>query len=408
MIQARIKQLYQSLEGDRVIWMITFFLGLLSILAVFSAMTTLAVKNGGYGQFLKHLLMLGGGFTVMYFVHKRNFKYFSKLSILLVVVSVILLVMTMLFGSNLNSAERWLKIPGTGLTFQTSDFAKIALVMFVARWLNIKRNELDDFKGSILPLVMYIGLVCLLILPSNFSTAAMLALVCLLMMFLGGVPTRHLLKLVGLGVGLILLIIAVGEIAPKGTLQRYETWKNRIMNKVDKDSEGNYQINLAKYAIHEGGVIPKGPGTSTSRNFLPHPYSDMVYAFIIEEYGSVVGGAGLLLLYLILFLRTVKFSSKCPKHFGRLTALGLSLLLVIQAFINMGVAVSLFPTTGQPLPLVSLGGTSTVFTCISIGIILAISRSVYNPEAFEPKDQNSDEILEDLLEEKGKNQYTTA
>ncbi|MEZ4799027.1 MAG: FtsW/RodA/SpoVE family cell cycle protein [Flavobacteriales bacterium] len=404
MLQARIKDLYHKLEGDRVIWMIVFFLGLLSILAVYSAMTTLAVKHGGYGTFLKHLLMLGGGFGIMYFVHKRNFKYFSKLSILLVYTSIILLIMTMLFGSNLNSAERWLKIPGIGLTFQTSDFAKIALVMFVARWLNLKRNDLDDFKGTIVPLLIYIGVVCGLILPSNFSTAAMLGFVCLVMMFLGGVPVRHLFKIIAMGVGLIILIIAVGELAPKGTLQRYETWKNRILNKVDADSEGNYQINLAKYAIHEGGVIPKGPGTSTSRNFLPHPYSDMVYAFIIEEYGSLIGGAGLLLLYLILFLRTAKFTSKCPKHFGRLTALGLSFMLVIQAFINMGVAVSLFPTTGQPLPLVSLGGTSTVFTCITVGIILSISRSVYNPEAFQEK-EIADDIVEEEIDPVTKNQY---
>lgn len=406
MLQAKIKDLYHKLEGDRVIWMIVFFLGLLSILAVYSAMTTLAVKSGGYGTFLKHLIMLAGGFGIMYFVHKRNFKYFSKLSVLLVYISVILLIMTMLFGSNLNSAERWLKIPGIGLTFQTSDFAKIALVMFVARWLNLKRNDLDDFKGTIVPLLIYIGVICGLILPSNFSTAAMLGFVCLVMMFLGGVPIRHLFKIIAMGVGLIILIIAIGELAPKGTLQRYETWKNRILNKVDADSEGNYQINLAKYAIHEGGVIPKGPGTSTSRNFLPHPYSDMVYAFIIEEYGSLLGGAGLLLLYLILFLRTVKFTSKCPKHYGRLAALGLSFMLVIQAFINMGVAVSLFPTTGQPLPLVSLGGTSTVFTCITVGVILSISRSVYNPEAFQEK-EIEEESAEEEIDSVIKNQYSS-
>lgn len=324
--------------------------------------------------------MLGAGFGLMYFFHKRNFKYFSKASALLIYAAIGLLVLTMIFGSNINSAERWLKIPGTSLTFQTSDFAKIVLILFVARWLNLKRESLHDFKKTILPLCGYIALICGLILPSNFSTAAMLALVCFLLMFIAGVPGKHLMKLLGVGVGLILFIIAVGELAPKGTIGRYETWKNRIMNKVDADSEGNYQSNLAKYAIYEGGLIPKGPGTSTTRNFMPHPYSDMVYAFVIEEYGSILGGAGLLLLYVILFFRTVRFTSKCPKHFGRLAAIGLSLLLVIQALINMGVAVNLFPTTGQPLPLVSLGGTSTVFTCITVGIILSISRSAFNPE----------------------------
>lgn len=394
MIQSGVRHIFQKLQGDKVIWMITFFLALLSILAVFSATTTLAVKNGGYGVFLRHITFLAIGIGAMYYIHRKNFKYFSKLSVLAIFIAVVLLVITMLFGSSLNSAERWIRIPGLGLTFQTSDFAKIALIMFVARYLNIKRDELHDFKKTILPLLATIGIICGLILPSNFSTAAMLGLVCFLMMYIGGVPGKHLLKIMGMGVGLILLIIAVGELAPKGTLKRYETWKNRIFNKVDKDSEGNYQANLAKYAIHEGGVIPKGPGTSTTRNFMPHPYSDMVYAFIIEEYGSFFGGFLLLLMYIILFFRTVRFSSKCPKHFGRLAALGLSLLLVIQALINMGVSVSLFPTTGQPLPLVSLGGTSTVFTCITIGIILSISRSVFNPDEFINAD---DQKAEDQL-----------
>lgn len=394
MIQEGVKNIFQKLQGDRVIWMITFFLALLSILAVFSATTTLAVKSGGYGVFFRHIVFLSIGIALMYYIHRKNFKYFSKLSVLALFIAVVLLVITMLFGSSLNSAERWIRIPGLGLTFQTSDFAKIALIMFVARYLNIKRGELTDFNKTILPLLAAIGIVCGLILPSNFSTAAMLGLVCFLMMYLGGVPGRHLFKIMSIGVGLILLIIAVGELAPKGTLKRYETWKNRIFNKVDKESEGNYQSNLAQYAIHQGGVIPKGPGTSTTRNFMPHPYSDMVYAFIIEEYGSFLGGFLLLLMYIILFFRTVRFSSKCPKHFGRLAALGLSLLLVIQALINMGVSVSLFPTTGQPLPLVSLGGTSTVFTCITIGIILSISRSVFNPDEFvNADDQKAEEQL---------------
>jgi cell division protein FtsW len=391
MVQAAIKRVFTNLQGDKVIWMITLFLALLSILAVFSATTTLAVKSGGYGVMLRHLLYMSMGIGAMYYIHRKNFKYFSKLSVLLIFVAVGLLVVTMLFGSSLNSAERWIRIPGLGITFQTSDFAKIVLIVFVARYLNLKRDSLDDFNKTILPLLGVIGLICGLILPSNFSTAAMLGLVCFLMMYIGGVPGRHLFKIIALGVGLIAIIILVGEFAPKGTLKRYETWKNRIFSKVDADSEGNYQANLAKYAIHEGGIIPKGPGTSTTRNFMPHPYSDMVYAFIIEEYGAILGGAGLLLLYVILFFRTIRFASKCPKHFGRLTAIGLALLLVVQAFINMGVSVSLFPTTGQPLPLISLGGTSTVFTCITIGIILSISRSVFNPEAFaNPDDQKAE------------------
>ena len=237
----------------------------------------------------------------------------------------------------------------------------------------MNRERLDDFKEGVMPVLWPIGLICGLILPANFSTAAMLAGICFLMMFMAGVPFRHMSKLFAAGVGMILFIIVIGETT--GFPKRYATWKNRIVNSMDENSEGNYQIDLAKYAIHEGGVIPKGPGSGSSRNFLPHPYSDMIYPFIIEEYGSIFGGISLVLLYLILLYRTIKLSINNPKLGAQLTALGLAFLLVIQAFINMAVAVSLFPTTGQPLPLVSMGGTSTLFTCLALGIILSICRS---------------------------------
>jgi cell division protein FtsW len=197
------------------------------------------------------------------------------------------------------------------------------------------------------------------------------------MMFLTGVPFRHLSKLILGALGGILIIIAIGEMAPN-LLPRYKTWKNRILNKAKNDSDGNYQTDLAQYAIWEGGVLPQGPGTSSTRNFMPHPYSDMIYPFIIEEYGSILGGVGLLLLYLILFYRSIKLSRNNPKMSGQLIAIGLAFMLTIQAIVNMGVAVSLFPTTGQPLPLVSMGGTSTLFTCLSIGLILSLTREENN------------------------------
>jgi len=373
--------------------MVTFFLSIVSILAVYSAISTLAYKADGnsFAFLMKHTIMILLGFVLMYFVHKINYKYFSKFSKLLIWVAAALLLVTLLFGSNINSADRWIRIPIIGLTFQTSDFAKVVLMVYVARLLNQKRELLHDFKQGVVPILIPIGVVCGLILPANFSTAAMIALVCFIMMYIAGVPFRHLGKLMLAGVGLVGLIIVVGEFAPKGTLPRYETWKNRIFNKMDAESDGNYQADLAKYAIYEGGLVPKGPGTGSSRNFLPHPYSDMIYAFIIEEYGSIFGGIGLVLLYLILLFRTIRFSIRCPRNFGTLAALGLSMLMVIQALINMGVAVSLFPTTGQPLPLVSMGGTSTLFTCLSLGIILSISRSHFNPEEFEEETAAADD-----------------
>ncbi|MCC6599633.1 MAG: FtsW/RodA/SpoVE family cell cycle protein [Crocinitomicaceae bacterium] len=389
-----VKSLLNRLQGDRVIWMVTFFLSLMSILAVYSAISTLAYRSHGNSLsfLLKHSLMIIIGFVLMYVVHKIHFRYFSKLSQLLIWVAAGLLLFTLLFGSNYNSADRWIKIPGLDLTFQTSDFAKVVLMVYLARMLNQKRELLHDFRKGVVPVLLPVLVICGLILPANFSTAAMIGCVSLIIMFIAGVPLRHMGKLLLAAVAGILLIIAIGEFAPEEALPRYTTWKNRIKSVFNKESEGNYQADLAKYAIYEGGLIPKGPGTGTSRNFLPHPYSDMIYAFIIEEYGSLIGGIGLLLLYLILLFRTIRFSVRCPRHFGGLAALGLSFLLVFQAIINMGVAVSLFPTTGQPLPLVSMGGTSTLFTCLTIGIILSISRSVYNPEELEKADESRQEI----------------
>lgn len=379
-----MKSLLAKLQGDKVIWMVTFFLSLISLLAVYSAVSTLAYKAPGGSSaaiLLKHGILIALGFALMFYVHKIPVKYFSRFSQLLIWVAAFLLLFTLFFGSNLNSAERWIRIPLIGLTFQTSDFAKLVLMLYVARVLTLKRELLGDFRQGVVPVLIPVIVICGLILPANFSTAFMLAIVCFIMMFIAGVPWRHLGKLVLAGLTGLVLIIAIGEFGPENTLPRYQTWKNRIFSKVEDSADGNYQSDLAKYAIYQGGLLPKGPGTGSSRNFLPHPYSDMIYAFIIEEYGSIIGGVGIMLLYIILLYRTIRFSVRCPKHFGALAALGLSLLLVIQAVINMGVAVSLFPTTGQPLPLVSMGGTSTLFTCLTIGIILAISRSVYNPQA---------------------------
>jgi len=390
-----MKNLLNRLQGDRTIWMVTFFLSLISILAVYSAISTLAYKaHGNNLRFLiKHTLMIGAGFVLMYYIHRVRFKYFARLSQILIWIAAGLLLYALAFGHNLNDANRWIAIPFIGLTFQPSDFAKIVLVVYVARMIALKRDQLDDFKNGVLPILAPIALICGLILPANFSTAAMLASICFLMMFLGGVPFRHMSKLFMAGIGLVVCIIIVGETT--GFPTRYKTWKNRIMNAATGDDEGNYQTDLAKYAIHEGGIIPKGPGTGSSRNFLPHPYSDMIYPFIIEEYGSILGGISLVLLYLILLFRTIKLSVNNPKMGAQLTALGLSFMLVIQAFINMAVAVSLFPTTGQPLPLVSMGGTSTLFTCLALGIILSICRS-------------KDETEEEHAMETGQNSVATA
>ncbi len=375
-----MQKFLSHLKGDRVIWMVALFLCTLSVLAVYSAVSSLVWKAEGgssAGVLIKHVFMLGLGLAFMYGTHLLPLTFFSRIGQLMIWVVIPLLVFTMFFGSNINNADRWIRIPGIGVTFQTSDLAKLVLILYVARQLTVKRQMLHDFKKGVLPIVIPIAMVCGLVLPANFSTAALIGFVCFLMLVFGGVPWKHLFKLIGAVVGILLLIIVVGELGPEKLLPRYSTWKNRLVGKeiqAGAIDDSKYQIELAQYAIYEGGIIPKGPGSGTSRNFLPHPYSDMIYAFIIEEYGSVLGGALVMLMYVIFLFRVIRISIRSPKYFGGLTALGLGLVITIQAFINMGVAVDLFPTTGQPLPLVSMGGTSIVFVAIMFGVILSISK----------------------------------
>ena len=384
-----MKALLKHIEGDKVIWMVALLLSLVSILAVYSSIGSLAVKEHAttYKYLIKHSVLLAMGFGVMLAVHRIPFKYFSKISTLLIWVAGFMLLFTLLFGADVNEAKRWIKIPFINLTFQTSDFAKIVLITYVARMLNQKRTQLHDFKNGVRPILVPVLVYCGLILPADFSTAAMLGLICFVLMYLGGVPVRHLLKIMGLGLAALVLVYALGKAAPD-LMPRFDTWTQRIDNFFNPEEKGNFQVNLAQYAIHDGGLLPAGPGSGNSL-YLPHPYSDMIYAFIIQEYGSILGGIGLLLLYLIFLFRSVQISFKCPRHFGSMLALGMSVMLVLQALINMAVAVNLFPTTGQPLPLVSMGGTSTLFTCIAVGMILSVSRSVFNPESLEAKGNNA-------------------
>jgi len=383
-----VKQLIAKyLRGDLVIWMVCLTLALLSILAVYSSISSLAYKYSDGNTFhylFKHALMLATGFFLMYLIHKVNYRYFSRLSQIAIWLSVVLLLLTLLIGVNLNDASRWIKIPIINQNFQTSDFAKIALITYVARMLTVKREQLNSLRHGLLPILIPIILICGLILPANFSTAAMLFFVCFVMLFIGGIPIKHLVLMVGVAIAGFALLLTVATTVPD-LLPRVETWKTRLMSFESGDSEANYQVEHAMMAIKAGGLLPTGPGTGDSRNYLPHPYSDMIYAFIIEEYGSILGGCGVILLFLIFLYRSMKITRKCEREFGSLLVLGLSFLIGIQAFINMGVAVSLLPVTGQPLPLVSMGGTSIWFTCLAIGMILSVSRSVLEGESVRGK-----------------------
>lgn len=366
------------LKGDRVIWAIVFLLSLLSILAVYSSVVTLAYKykqGNAFAYLIKHAITIFGGIFIMYFIHKLKYTLFSRIAQIGIFFLVPLLLFTLLKGVSAGEASRWIEVPGLGLTFQSSDIAKIILLIFVARTLTIKQGQLNDFKSVFKYLLIPIGIICILIFPANFSTAALLFVCCLFVMFVGGIHIKIILQILGLcAVGAIFFLLLVWyapESIPGG---RGPTWKARIENFIKGDSKNNYQSEQAKIAIATGGIIGKGPGQSTQRAFLPQASSDFIYAIIIEEYGLFTGFA-LLFLYMILLFRGIRILRDSEKTFGGLMAVGLSFSLVFQALINMAVAVNLFPVTGQPLPLVSMGGTSIWFTCIAIGIILSVSKA---------------------------------
>ncbi len=365
----------QYIKGDKIVWLVVLLLAILSILTVYSSIVTLAYKykDGDTIYYLmKHLFILVVGFGLMLGAHNLNYKYYSRISQLAIFISVPLLAITLIFGANINDASRWLVIPVINQTFQTSDLAKLALIMYLARLLYKKQDNIQDFKAAFVPIMLPVLLVCGLILPANFSTSAMLFTTSLIIMFIGRVNIKYILSLIGIGLTSLILLLAIASAKPD-LLPRMGTWAKRIESFSAGGSDGNYQADQAKIAIASAYPFGKGPGGSTQRNFLPHPYSDFIYAIVIEEYG-LAGGMFVIILYLILFYRGIKIAQKAEKSFGTFLAVGLSFSLVFQAMINMAVAVNLFPVTGQPLPLVSMGGTSIWFTCLAIGIILSVSR----------------------------------
>lgn len=369
---------FTYLKGDRVIWTIVFLLSLLSVLVVYSSVVTLAhkYKQGNTEAYLiKHAITIVGGIIIMYFVHKMKYTVFSRVAQLGIFLVVPLLLFTLLKGVSAGEANRWVEIPGLGLTFQSSDVAKIILLIFIARTLTVKQGELNDFKSVLKYIMVPVGIICALILPANFSTAALLFICCLFTMFVGGIHIKIIMKILGICVvGAILFLLLVWYAPGAIPGGRGPTWRARIENFIKGDSKSNYQSEQAKIAIATGGVIGKGPGNSTQRAFLPQASSDFIYAIIIEEYGLFTGFI-MLFLYMILLFRGIRILRDTDKTFGGLVAVGLSFSLVFQALINMAVAVNLFPVTGQPLPLVSMGGTSIWFTCLAIGIILSVSKS---------------------------------
>ncbi|MDK2978383.1 MAG: cell division protein FtsW [Bacteroidales bacterium] len=388
----RLKEILSKyFKGDRVIWGVIFALSMFSLLAVYSSTGTLAYKyQGGNTAYyiLKHFVLLMVGLGIIYITHLIPYKFYSKLSQLFLYLAIFLLAITLIMGTSLNQATRWLTLPGVGLTIQTSDFAKLALIMYIARVLSMRQHKIDDFNGIVVSLIIPILAVCGLIMPANFSTAVILFVSSFILMFIGRVKMKYLMLVAGIGVFIITLLIA--SIAFTGSQGRVGTWQNRIESFVSGDSEDNYQVEQSKIAIATGGFFGKGPGNSTQRNFLPHPYSDFIYAIIIEEYGFV-GGVIVLILYLFLLYRAGVIVRKSNRTFAAFLAIGLTISLTFQAMINMGVAVHLFPVTGQTLPLVSMGGSSILFTSVGLGIILSVSRGVEKNLELETESENESE-----------------
>ena len=366
--------LHRYLRGDSTIWFIFFGLIVASLLAVYSSTGLLAYKlHGGNTEylFLKHLGILVVGLGAAYFAYRTPYQRFSALAPWMLLASIIMLVFTMAFGIEINDARRWLEVPMLGVRFQPSDFAKIGIIVYLARAISVVQDRFDEGRGIMVPVILPVVLVCGLIAPSDLSTSAMLFLTCLVMLFVGRLPVKYIGYFILAGLVIFALLIIIGQIAPEAV--RVETWTSRLREFVD--GEGGYQVQQAKIAIASGEYFGEGMGKSVQRNYLPTPYADFIYAIICEEYGLV--GAGLLIAAFIwLFLRTCRLLTRSSKLFGAMMACGLALLLVMQALANIAVSVNMVPVTGLPLPIVSMGGTSLVFSCLAFGMILSVSRYV--------------------------------
>jgi cell division protein FtsW len=389
-------------KGDKVIWALVMLLVLISLLVVYSATGSLAYKNykGNTEIYLfKQVTFISLGMGLIYFAHRVNYTIYSRIATILFLCCIPLLLYTLFFGVRMNEGSRWIRLPIINMTMQTSDLAKLSLFMFLARQLSKKQKVIKDFKKGFLPLITPVAVTCMLIAPANLSTALLLGATCMVLLFIGRVNTKHLLLTIGVAMIPVLLLVAAAVISHKsgnedtvvvkskssGLLSRVNTWVNRVEsfiyggsgNAVDDDA---YQVNQAKIAIAKGGMLGLGPGHSEQRNFLPQAYNDFIYPIIIEEYGFI-GGAFIIFIYLVFLYRSIRIFKRCPYAFGAFLALGLSFTLVIQAVSNMAVSVNLFPVTGVTLPLISMGGSSFLFTCLSIGIILSVARNVEQMEA---------------------------
>ncbi|MEM6377001.1 MAG: FtsW/RodA/SpoVE family cell cycle protein [Bacteroidota bacterium] len=368
-----IARLNAELRGDKAIWGILVLLALFSLLAVYSSTGTLAYKYyGGDTEvyLLKHGMILLGGIFLAYICHLFDYMTFNRLAPILLLVAIPMLVYTLGFGVEINDAKRWVEVPFIGLTFQTSDFAKVALILYIARVISSKQDYIKDFKGAFLPIIVPVMIICGLIAPADLSGAAVLFMTAIIMMFVGRVSIPFIILLLLLGIVGFATLIVLADFFPE---IRSDTWISRL--EEFRTVGGGYQAQQSKIAIANGGWIGLGPGNSIQRNYLPYAHADFIYAIICEEYG-LIGGGIVIGLFVLFFFRITRIVTKSPKAFGAMAAIGLGISLLIHAFMNIGVSVNLIPVTGLNLPIISKGGTSILFTCISFGIILSVSKFV--------------------------------
>ncbi|WP_338407457.1 FtsW/RodA/SpoVE family cell cycle protein [uncultured Flavobacterium sp.] len=376
-----MKELVNNLKGDRVIWSFVALLALFSFMPVFSASSNLAYMNHGTGNtisfLLKHLAHIFIGFIIIYWVHKVPFHYYRGISKIALPIVWILLAYTMIKGTVIAgaNASRWIQVPFIGITFQTSTLASIVLLIFVARYLSKKREEEVTFKASLLELWLPVFITLMFILPSNFSTAALIFSMVLMLAFVGKYPLKYIGFIIGTGIAALALFVLLAKAFPDSHFfSRVDTWTSRIENfRTNKPGEDDYQIEKAKIAIASGGIYGLGPGKSVQKHFLPQSSSDFIYAIIVEEWG-LIGGLGVLFLYLLLFFRFIVAAHKANSLFGKLLVVGLGFPMIFQAMINMAVAVELLPVTGQTLPFISSGGSSIWMTSIALGIIINVTK----------------------------------
>ncbi len=398
-------KILRNIKGDKVIWAVAALLALFSFLPVYSASSNLAYLYGDGDTFsflVKHFAHLVLGFLIMYGVHKIPYHYFKGLSIIMIPVVLVLLLVTMAQNNTIEgaNASRWIRLPFVGVTFQTSTLAAVVLMAYVARYLSKIKDQKVSFKETLLPLWLPVFLVLMLILPANFSTAAIIFSMVIMLVFLGGYPLKYISAILGSGFIVLVFFMLFAKAFPGMFPNRVDTWVSRIENFTDnKDTQEDYQIERAKIAIARGGIVGTGPGKSVQRNFLPQSSSDFIYAIIIEEWGFL-GGVFLMLLYMFLLFRLVVVAHKSEDVFGKLLVIGVGLPIVFQALINMAVAVELFPVTGQTLPLISSGGTSIWMTCLAIGIVLSVSskrEAIIEQELDKEKEENPLEVLREAV-----------